>query len=42
MDELLTAYYTADHLGSAIAVLAVASIFAVVKYGERVREGSDG
>lgn len=42
MDELLTAYYTADHLGSALVLLAVAAIFAVVKHGDRIRKESDG
>lgn len=45
MAELLNAYLTADRLGPALALLAVAGIFAAVKHGERVRpsrKSSDG
>jgi hypothetical protein len=42
MNDLLTAYFTADHLGSALVLLAVGVIFAVVKHGDRIRKESDG
>ena len=37
MDELLNAYFMVDRLGPALAVLAVAAIFAVVKHSGRLR-----
>lgn len=42
MDELLIIYFTADRLGSALVLLTVAAIFAVVKHGSRIRKEPDG
>lgn len=37
MPDLLIEYLTADRLGTALAVLSVAAIFAAVKHSERLR-----